>query len=220
MCSYFSSHTVVDKPGKVKTIEGLLRQILTKAWLLFLSNILALFDKFNVFFQTSSTSTIHKLHGESEHLLRKVLSFFIQQQVLRAVAHPITEVAYIDPNCQLTHEDIFVGDNTFALLIHLQDEEEDVHGFYNSVLQFYEAFVVKQLKAFNFKSKILPSLAFLDPRRSQSMPPPTFSHIQQYLHVSLIKQKSALSLGSLQLIRMLHLWHQKIVTQLHFGWQY
>ena len=102
LCSYFISHPDVEKPGKVKTIEGLLRQPLTKAWLLFLSNILPVFDKLNVFFQTSSTSTIHKLHGESECLLKKVLSFFIQPQVLLSGSHTITEVAYMDPNCQLT----------------------------------------------------------------------------------------------------------------------
>ena len=79
------------------------------------------------------------------------MSFFIQPQVLRAGAHPITEVAYMDPKCQLAHEDIFVGDNTFALLLHLQDGEY-VHGFHNFVLQFYEAFVAKQLKAFNCRA--------------------------------------------------------------------
>ena len=100
------------------------------------------------------------------------MSFFIQPQVLRAGAHPITEVAYMDPKCQLAHKDIFVGDNTFALLLHLQDGEY-VHDFYNYVLQFYDTFVAKQLKAFDFVSKILPSLAFLDPRRSQSMPQST-----------------------------------------------
>ena len=83
LCSYFSSHPDVNKPGKVKTITALLMQPLTKAWMLFLSNILPVFDKFNVFFQTSSTSTIHKLHGESERLLKKVLSFFIHSQFIR-----------------------------------------------------------------------------------------------------------------------------------------
>ena len=78
----------------------------------------------------------------------------------------------MDPKCQLAHEDIFVNtpwDNTSALLLHLQDEEEDVRGFYNSVLQFHEAFVAKQLKAFNFKSKILPSLAFSKPLLRQKL---------------------------------------------------
>ena len=220
LCSYFISHPDVEKPGKVKTIVGLLRQPLTKAWLLFLSNILAVFDKFNVFFQTSSTSTIYKLHGQSERLLKKVLSFFIQPQVLLSGSRPITEVAYMDHNCQLTHEDIFVGDNTAALLLHLQDEGEDVQGFYNSVLRFYEAFVAKQLKAFDFKSEILPSLAFLILARVRACLHQFSAKFKiVYLYV-LIKQTSALNSGNLQLIRMLHLWLQRIVTHLHFGWQY
>ena len=192
LCSYFRSHPDVDKPGKVKTIDDLLSQPLMKAWLLFLSNILALFDRFNIFFQTSSTSTIHKLHGESERLLKKVLAFFIQPQVLLAGACPIPELAYMDPSYQLTHEDIFVGDNTYALLLLLQDEGEDVQGFYNSVLRFYEAFVAKQLKSFDFKSTILPSLAFLDPQKSQSMPPSTFSKIQKCLPISFDNAKVSL----------------------------
>ena len=73
LCSYFFSHPDVENPGKVKTIVGLLSQPPTKAWLLFLSNILAVFDKFNAFLQTSSTSTIYKYHGESEHLLKQVI---------------------------------------------------------------------------------------------------------------------------------------------------
>ena len=114
LCSYFISHPDVEKPGKVKTIEGLLRQPPTKVWLLFLSNILTVFEKFNVFFQTSITSTIYKLHRESELLLKKVLLFFIQP-VLLSGSHPVTEVAYMDPNIQFTHEDIFVADSTSTL---------------------------------------------------------------------------------------------------------
>ena len=192
LCAYFSSHPDVEKPGKVKTSAGLLSQPITKAWLLFLSNVLPIFDKFNVFFQTSSTATIHKLHGESERLLTMVFSFFIKADVL-LVAQDVTQVTYMDCTCQLSHRDIFVGDDTSALLLHLLDEGEDVQAFYSSVLQFYEAFVKKQLKAFDFKSEIFHSLAFLDPSKSQGMPPAaTFSHIEKYLSVSF--NKSAVSL--------------------------
>ena len=67
--SYFHSHSDVEKPGKVRTVSMVLGDQLTKLWLCFLSNTLAVFDKFNVFFQTSTTATIHKLHGECERLL-------------------------------------------------------------------------------------------------------------------------------------------------------
>ena len=62
LCSYSQSHSDVDKPGKVKTINGIFCESHTKLWLCFPSNTLAVLDKFNVFFQTSSTSTAHKLH--------------------------------------------------------------------------------------------------------------------------------------------------------------
>ena len=53
-------------------------------------------------------------------------------------------------------QEIFIGDNTSAYLLHLQEQGEDVSFFYRSVVCFYEAFVTKQLKTFDFKSKILP----------------------------------------------------------------
>ena len=46
LCSYFFSHPDVENPGKVKTIVGLLSQPPTKAWLLFLSNILRCYKCF------------------------------------------------------------------------------------------------------------------------------------------------------------------------------
>ena len=44
----------------------------------------------------------------------------------------------------------------------------------------------------SFKSEILPSLALLDPRRSKSMPPSTFSQMQQCLPVCFDKAKVSL----------------------------
>ena len=44
--------------------------------------------------------------------------------------------------------------------------------------------MTKQLKSFDFKSTILPSLAFLDPQKNQNMPPSTFSKIQKCLPIS------------------------------------
>ena len=56
LCSYFTSHREVEKQGKVRSIFELLSKPSTKLWLCFLSNILPVFDKFNLYFQTSSTS--------------------------------------------------------------------------------------------------------------------------------------------------------------------
>ena len=76
LLSYFTSHVDVEKPGKVKTIFTLMSRPSTKLWLCFLSNVLAIFDRFNTFFQSSKISTAHKLHGECVHLLKTVLGFF------------------------------------------------------------------------------------------------------------------------------------------------
>ena len=60
----------MEKPGKVRTIFRIISNKFTKPWLTFLSNTLEVFNRFNKFFQTSSTATIHKLHGESLRVLR------------------------------------------------------------------------------------------------------------------------------------------------------
>ena len=83
------------KPGKVKNISSLLNDPKTKLWLCFLSNVIEVFDKFNTFFQSSLTSTIHKLHGESERLLKKVLSFFVKSSLIKeALSSDITKIKY------------------------------------------------------------------------------------------------------------------------------
>ena len=82
LVSYFSSHPDVEKSGKVRNISKLLNDPITKPWLSFPSNILSIFDKFNILFQTSSTSLIHKIQSETARLLRKVLSFFCFSDVL------------------------------------------------------------------------------------------------------------------------------------------
>ena len=77
LCSYFCSHPDAEKQGKGKSVFQQLNDPLTKLWFCFLSNIIPIFDSFNISFQASSTVAVHKLHGETECLLKKVLSFFI-----------------------------------------------------------------------------------------------------------------------------------------------
>ena len=95
---------------------------------------------------SSSTATIHKLHGESERLLKTVLSFFIDPCVLRLNSSDLTKVNYTDPSIHLPEEELFIGDDTAAFILHLRDNEgESVEGFYKGVVKFYEGFVKKQL---------------------------------------------------------------------------
>ena len=53
----------MEKHGKVKTIFTLINKPSTQLFI----------EKFNALFQTSSTSTVHKLYGESLQLLKTVL---------------------------------------------------------------------------------------------------------------------------------------------------
>ena len=110
LCSYFQSHCEVDKPGKVRTINGILHEPQTKLWLCLLSNILAAFNKLNVFFETSSTSTTHKLHGENKRLLKTVLYFFIKPCILLQNSADLTAINYLNRENLLSQENIFVSD--------------------------------------------------------------------------------------------------------------
>ena len=62
LCSYFCSRMLRRLHGKVRTISRVLKDPLTKPWLLYLSNVLPVFKK-NNFFQTSSAATIHCKNG-------------------------------------------------------------------------------------------------------------------------------------------------------------
>ena len=178
-CPYFSRLPDVDKPGKVKTIETLPTQPLTKAWILFLTKFSQLFPDI-IYVNYSQTSLEEWAPAES---------FFIDPQFIRSDTVPVTEIAYMDHNSQLTHKDIYIGDDTTTLLLHLEGKGEDVESFYCSLVRFYEAFVTKQLRVFDFKLEILQSLAFLE---SQSMPPSTFSVIQKCLPVCFDKAEVSL----------------------------
>ena len=57
-------------------------------------------------------------------------------------------------------------------MLHLKENEgESVQKFFKGVVKFYEFFVKKQLKVFDFKSQVLRALAFLDPVKSVTMTP-------------------------------------------------
>ena len=123
LLSYFTSHEDVEKPGKVRTIFIILNQPTTKLWLLFLSNVLPVFDRFNVLFQTSSTSTVHRLHEESVRLLKTVLGFFIKPDVIRKYSDDLTKLNIKNTSNHLPSEEIFLGDSTTALFIDLNENE-------------------------------------------------------------------------------------------------
>ena len=186
LLSYFTSHVDVEKPGKVKTIFTLMSRPSTKLWLCFLSNVV--FDRFNIFFQTSKISTAHKLHGECVRLLKTVLGFFVKPQLIKEHLGDLTKLKYCYTSTHLPDDELFVGDNTTALAVHLSDNEGEIlNEFYKGVIQFYQRFIQKQLQKFNFKSQLLQILSFLDPANSQGIKQCTFDQIDDLLPITFDK---------------------------------
>ena len=80
----------------------------------------------------------------------------------------LTRIQFTDTAIRLPHN-LFIGDSTSALLLHLDDEGVTTQTFYG-VIEFYTAAVKKLLKLFDFKSKSLQVLSFLEPCNSQYKP--------------------------------------------------
>ena len=59
--------------------------------------------------------------------------------------------------------------------------------FFKDVIKFYEYFVNKQLKVFNFKSQVLSALEFLDPVNSMTMPTSVFDLIEEKFSIEFDK---------------------------------
>ena len=53
----------------------------------------------------------------------------------------LTTVDYMDNSNHLPDDEIFIGDDTLALLLSIQEEGESVQSFYRGVVIFYEAFI-------------------------------------------------------------------------------
>ena len=141
LLSYFMSHADVEKPGKVTTILTLMSKSFTKLWLYFLLNVLAIFDKFNIYLQASHISTAHKLYGECMCLLKTVMTFFVKAQLIKKHSDDLSKIKYCDSSFHLPDDELFVEDSTAALSVHLSDNDgERLNEFYKGVLQFYLVF--------------------------------------------------------------------------------
>ena len=99
LLSYFLSHPDVEKAGKIKSIATLLNKSKTKVYLLFLADMMDMFDKINMALQSSSTAMIHTIRDMMTRLLRRVLALFMQPGEIRA-AEDLTTVPYADKRKQ------------------------------------------------------------------------------------------------------------------------
>ncbi len=100
-------------------------------------------------------------------LLKKILSFFIHSRVIQQHINDLTKLNFSEISNHFADEDLFIGDNTMALLIHQRENKGELVDYFYS--KFYSGFAKKLVKVFDFKSPMLTSLAFLEPSVSQNI---------------------------------------------------
>ncbi len=184
LLSYFTSHPHVEKAGKVNSIYSNLNDPSVKLWMLFLHETLVVFDKFNESFQTSKAATIHRLHSESERLLKKVLTFFVKPSVIRNNSEDLTTVDFSNSDNYLSDEDIFIGDEATAFYLDLTENEGlSISNFYDHVKSFYVTFLDKLISKFDFESNIFRALKLLNPSECQNIDLVTFDHISDTIAI-------------------------------------
>ena len=98
---------------------------LTKLFLKFLNDALALFDSVNKRVQASSIGTVHRYENELHCLLKQVLRSFVLPADIRKKSNDLTKVACADESYRVPADDLYVDDEASATLIHLEENEDD-----------------------------------------------------------------------------------------------
>ena len=101
----------------------------------------------------------------------------------------LASIDYMNPTNHLLHESVFVGDDTTALLLHLQDEGQEIQSFYMNVITFYTAFIKKLLKVHNFRSPLWSIFSFLDPRQSRQINGSLLDDIERVIPITFEKSQ-------------------------------
>ena len=141
----------------MKAIREQLKKPITKAYLLFLSNILSYISKFNLHFQSSSP-IIHCLLKEMQQLLLCLLNKFI-------IPHAIQSVDISIAN-QRQDDDLMIGTSLRAYLRELEDEllgTTEFANFYQDVCAFLSKLITSTLKQLPFDDPVFNDVACLDP---------------------------------------------------------
>lgn len=98
--------------------------------------------------------------------------------MVRKHSNDLTKLKFHDSSTHLPKDELFIGDSATALAIHLIDDGEILGDFYDRVILFYQRFIEKQLQKFDFKSKLLHILSFLDPANTVDIKQCTFDQIE------------------------------------------
>ena len=180
--SYFESHPDSEKPGRVKTITSLLCDN-TKLYMLFLSFLLPTVNAFNIAFQATTYTTIHRLHPEMKRLTKRILYYFVDGNVIDT--DDVRKTPFEDPSFQLDDDKVEVGDEARQLTQNLREDgmDPEVDLFFHHVRHFYSTFVKTLINKFPFGSPILCDLRILNPseRRTFKDFPAAVVHLAKQL---------------------------------------
>ena len=149
--------------GRWKALRDQLKKPITKAYLLFLSNILSSVNKFNLLFQSSSPN-IHQLVKEMNQLLLGFLNKFVIPEAI----HSVARVLDVDPSRenQKADEDLMLG---ASLHRYLTEKKDDLEGtrelpvFYDNIREFLAKLVHSAMKRLPMEDAVLTNLVWLDP---------------------------------------------------------
>ena len=106
LVSYFRSHNDVEKSGRVRTIKNQLC-VETKLCLLSLNFLLPIINAFNVAFQATTHTTIHRLHPEINKLTKCILHCFVKVECI--CTSDITATLYSDCSNQVEDAELEIG---------------------------------------------------------------------------------------------------------------
>ena len=149
-----------DRSAKMKAIREQLKKPITKAYLLFLSNILSYVSKFNLLFQSSSPN-LHCLLREMHQLLLRILNKFILPHVIQSASN-VTDVDISIVN-QRQDDDLTIGT---SLRGYLRESEDELLGTtdlanYQHVRAFLSKLVTSMIKQLPFDDTIINPVLIL-----------------------------------------------------------
>lgn len=123
----------------VERILQWLDQPILKLYFLFLKEILPLFNRFNLLFQ-SERPLIHVLHSELTILYKKFLLKFICEETVDAHSHSILELDFEDTTTHHTDDQLYIGQAATDLIASCDElDRHQLKTFYNNCRCFYIA---------------------------------------------------------------------------------
>ena len=118
-------------------------------------------DRFNRLFQKSSENTTCQLYTEMSRLVRLYASNLLKPEVIAAAGEDLSKIN-LHSSCQLSDENLGIGDDTWASIAVLE-VVHDPKPFFTAIRTFYVATIQKMLKKFPFGDSLLKDLEIINP---------------------------------------------------------